>query len=95
MLIRSQNRKMLVNIANVDCLGIIELSPERFDVSAYNRDGNTTLGIYSTQEKAMKVLDMIEKKYVDVFYVFGNDATHVYNIPKAFQMPADEEVEEE
>ena len=62
---------------------------ERSKVDGYviyaMNNANTTLGIYSTEEKAIKVLDMIESKYTE-----GNEWLSVAG--KVFQMPQDSEV---
>ena len=50
---------------------------------------------YSSKEKALKVLDMIEKKYLSYASIqSGFYGTHgIFNLPKVFKMPADDEVE--
>lgn len=58
------------------------------------------MAVYSTQEKAMKAMEMLENKYAEYlstdgrvlatvnFYVQPN----VWNIPKVFRFPQDDEV---
>ena len=79
MLIRSQNRKFIVNLQNVDCLGITDDGD--IEINAFNGAAETLLGFYSAEEKAIKVLDKIQDMYASSFPPV-----------KVFQMPADEEV---
>lgn len=72
MWIRSQDRKILTEIHNLDIDDIGQIW-----------DGSSLLGKYSTEEKAMRVLDEIENQLNE----FDLEGTVVY------QMPADEEVE--
>ena len=81
MLIRSQDKTALVKFENIvvnlklpDSLNIICLSLQ----DAQRSGGYFVLGEYSTKEKAMKVLDMIQEAYVN---------GHI-----DYQMPADGEV---
>ena len=83
MLIRSQNKTALVKFENIvvslklpDSLTVICWSLQ----NAQRSGGYFILGKYSTKEKAMKVLDMIQEAYVN---------GHV-----DYQMPEDSEVEE-
>lgn len=64
MLIRSQNKRMIVNFDNI-CT--VSASPEKHSEDIYVEDGTGSLmvGRYSTKEKAMKVLDMIQESYAD------------------------------
>ena len=68
MWVRSQDRKILTEIHNLDIDDINQIW-----------DGSSLLGKYSSEEKALKVLDEIQKRteYLD---------------PKVFQMPQDWEV---
>ena len=94
MLIRSQDKTALVKFENV----VINLKlPESLRVicwslqDAQRSGGYFVLGEYSAKEKAMKVLDMIQKRYEEYeterIYKEG-----VYGI-ETFQMPEDSEVE--
>lgn len=64
MLIRSQNRELLINFNNAPAIGIMEV---KGDAKITCSDTNETLdiGSYSTKAKAMKVLDMIQEAYMD------------------------------
>lgn len=97
MLIRSQDKKKLIPIMP---LGITKLvrscrgEANRVDGYAiYSYDNvNMILGNYSTEEKAIKVLDMIEAEYLNANHstMIGNYA-FVKNV--VFEMPQDSEVE--
>lgn len=69
MWIRSQDRKILTEIHNLDIDDINQIY-----------DCSSLLGKYSSEEKALLVLDMIEK-------------VSMYPGNTLFQMPADDEVE--
>lgn len=69
MWIRSQDRKILTEIHNLDIDDINQIW-----------DGSSLLGKYSTEEKALKVLDRIEE-------LIENQCG------LTFYMPADEDVE--
>ena len=76
MWIRSQNKKYLINCKN---LGIRKMQ-NKYVVALISECADFyTLGSYSTEEKALKVLDEIKKRTE-------------YLCPKAFQMPADEDI---
>ena len=89
MIIRSQNRKGIVNFNRIDtiCTEIINPKKESETSIMYycgNEETKGMLGTYSTEEKAIKVLDMIAQNYVE---------SEKYIIRRVFQMPSDEEVE--
>lgn len=76
MLIRSQDRTAIVNLANIDT---ICLNEDERSIVGYNGsfDSRTQLGTYSTKEKAIKALNRLEDG------IFEN---------RVFQMPQDGEV---
>lgn len=78
MWIRSQDRKALLNVNQV------LISPSVDGSIYYINDSlgeeSNVLGVYSTKEKALLVLDMIEK-------------VSMYSGNTLFQMPTDDEVE--
>ena len=78
MLIRSQNKELLVNF-NVSAGIEIEERNTKTVVTSYITGCSYLLGEYSTKEKAIKVLDMIQEAYVN---------GHI-----DYQMPEDSEVE--
>lgn len=73
MWIRSQDRKKLTEIHDLDIDDINQIW-----------DGSSLLGKYSTEEKALKVLDQIQYN----MELFEHELTMV------FQMPTDNEVDE-
>lgn len=79
MLIRSQNKAFLLNFSNLTIAYIAE-DDEDFVISSLEDENRYRLGKYSSEEKAMRVLDMIQEAYVN---------GHI-----DYQMPADSEVEE-
>jgi hypothetical protein len=62
MIIRSQNARGIVNLNNIDSITVKEYS---HDICAFNgtMESEILLGKYSTEEKAIKVLDMIQEAY--------------------------------
>ena len=89
MLIRSQDKRMIVNFDNI-CT--VSAFPEKDSEDIYVEDGTGSLmvGRYSTKAKAMKVLDMIQERYEEY------EAERIYKEGaygiKSFQMPEDSEV---
>ena len=60
MIIRSQDKKLIVNMDNIDTLEVVGVNIRYFN------GGSETAGriaTYSTEEKAIKVLDMIQNTY--------------------------------
>lgn len=64
MLIRSQNKEVLVNF-NVSAGIEIAEGPVKTVITSYITGCSYLLGEYSTKAKAMKVLNMIQKAYAD------------------------------
>lgn len=62
MLIRSQNKRILINMNNVSS---IEVGDNELRIFADDGETIYDLGSYSTKSKAMKVLDMIQEAYAD------------------------------
>lgn len=78
MWVRSQNKEVLVNVNDV-CFYKMKKDSYQFRCYGYG-DDYYILGEYSTEEKALKVLDEIQKRKEYLYH-------------KAFQMPEDDEVE--
>ena len=76
MLIRSQDKEILANMEGPIAIEI--LGDGKGHATMYWKD-SYVLGTYSSKEKAIKVLDMIQEAYVN---------GHI-----DYQMPADSEVE--
>lgn len=89
MLIRSQNKKCIINLDNIDT---IEAKDEKIIYFNGGTDTKGILGSYSTEEKEIKVLDMMQEEYLycERCRARGEEAG---NIPcYVFQMPQDSEV---
>ena len=86
MLIRSQDKSRLINLDNTRELRFWECA-QGFNVT----DCVCPIGHYSTKEKAMKVLDMIQEAYCKFMSVKNDDAWG--GKESVFCMPADSEVE--
>lgn len=88
MWIRSQNRMRLKDVNRF----VIE----QFETGIYIVGNGCTLGIYSTKEKALKVLDEIQDAIEDTgFYRIDNIGHGTYAFSKGvlvYQMPQDEDV---
>lgn len=86
MWIRSQDRKILTEIHDLDIDDINQIW-----------EGSSLLGKYSTEEKALKVLDEIQGK-IECPYpsrvtpAFGTNCYHLSEKGKFYEMPADEDV---
>lgn len=76
MWIRSQDKRLLINVSNVYVGGM----EDNVEIYQIGEQFNYQLGRYSSLEKALKVLDEIQKRTE-------------YLYPKVFQMPQDEDVE--
>ena len=88
MLIRSQNQKKIININKIDSIEINES-----EIYAKNHGWFYYIGEYSNEEKAIKVLDMIEKFYTKpvICDVFSDNEKFIYS-KLVFHMPQDNEV---
>ena len=51
------------------------------------------MGYYSTEAKALKVMEMLRDEYLQYCTARSNEYWFAFNNPKAFQFPKDEEVE--
>ena len=108
MLIRSQDKRILINMNNVSS---IEVGDNELRIFADDGETIYDLGSYSTRAKAMKVLDMIQEAYADEKLVDYTKYLQRKEIEKmddstilalrnelmkkaVFQMPEDSEVEE-
>ena len=81
MWIRSQDKE---NLAKANDIGIIDIDGKKGEVWIYVNDQR--YAVYSTKEKALKVLDMIQKLINGAFM-------YDYQLGGVFQMPQDDEVE--
>lgn len=89
MWIRSQNRMQLQDVNRF----VIE----QFEFGIYIVGKGCTLGIYSTKEKALRVLDEIQDAIEDTYYYnIENLGCGSYALKKGceiYEMPQDEDVE--
>ena len=83
MLIRSQDKKTLITINNVSGISIgIRGDKKEYIITSHGIDGSCNfIGNYSSEKKALKVLDMMQDKYCTL------DETSLL-----FQMPQESEV---
>lgn len=85
--IRSQDKQTLVNI---DGLYIASLIKGIYIVCSI-RDNK--LGRYSSKEKALKVVDMIQQHIEESMYINDIDShEHAFYPKEIFQMPRDDEI---
>lgn len=77
MLIRSQDKRILINMNNVSS---IEVGDNELRIFADDGETIYDLGEYSTKVKAMKVLDMIQEAYAEATLI----PMTVSNIGKMF-----------
>ena len=84
MLIRSQDKRILINMNNVSS---IEVGDNELRIFADDGETIYDLGSYSTRAKAMKLLDMVQDAYERYEYekVFKTGLT----LFETFQMPED------
>lgn len=95
MWIRSQDRTDLLEVNEIS---IIETIDNGYPILS----GGLEIGRYSTKEKALKVMDMIQeyielsnnigKKEFDVYCSCGRKNKVIYEYNEMFQMPRDYEV---
>lgn len=90
MLIRSQDKRMIVNFDNI-CTVSAFSEKDSEDIYVEDGTGSLMVGRYSTKAKAMKVLDMIQEAYCKFMSVKNDDAWD--GKESVFYIPADSEVE--
>ena len=98
MLIRSQNKELLVNF-NVSAGIEIEERNTKTVATSYITGCSYLLGEYSTKAKAMKVLDMIQEAYSEYQIMLNFSVSYLHEFKEKtdgfaiFQMPEDSEAE--
>lgn len=90
MLIRSQDKSILFNFSNSTVVYIAKNGKD-FVILSLENENRYRLGKYSSEAKAMKVLDMIQEAYCKFMSVKNDDAWG--GKESVFYMPADSEVE--
>lgn len=90
MIIRSQDKRRTTTDLNLH-IESIEVGKENIKRVFIKSEKMGTIGVYSTEEKAIKVLDMICKEYKN-----SNNSTSLGHYGfvenRVFQMPQDSEV---
>ena len=95
MLIRSQDKEQLLNIDSVKTIGICE----RGKCFAIFIDNFYFIGNYSSREKVIKVLDMIQEAYSEYQIMLNFSVSYLHEFKEKtdgfaiFQMPEDSDVE--
>ena len=95
--IRSQDKEKLINVNEHFSIEYTDVGMDKTQLKSIKYaiwGDNIKLGIYSTKEKALKVLDMIERKICDsnVYNIQDGDYgdKHFSQLVSIFQMPQDE-----
>lgn len=84
MIIRSQRKGMILNMDCIAKIYVDDVLQENTKIFKYGIVADKEIiAVYSTEEKALKVLDMIEDACRNVAFTDG----------VVFRMPADEDVE--
>ena len=90
MLIRSQDKEILVNMETSIVFHISGVIGKKYPIFVYWKGNDYVIGLYSTKAKAMKVLDMIQEAYANAELI----PMAVPNIGKMFaEAPASKENE--
>lgn len=98
MLIRSQDSEILINLNTLAGIEITK-GPVKTTITSYTTGCTYLLGEYSTKEKAMKVLDMIQEAYSEYQIMLNFSVSYLHEFKEKtdgiaiFQMPEDSEVE--
>ena len=98
MLIRSQDKKILTKFETITIFPAIDFNNEakeneKIMITYTKRIGANSIGTYSSEEKALKVLDMIQEAYLKNAQANLSAGTLTVNKNTVFQMPQDDEVE--
>ena len=90
MLIRSQDKKIIVNLQSISQFYTLRGEVVADFNNADENSGYATLGVYDNEETAIKVLDIIQENYKNL------EALHcgfgIGDCCEVFQMPQDSEV---
>ena len=98
MLIRSQDKTILVNVDNVFNI-VIRYTNGASAIYIGSSSGCCNIAEYSTKAKAMKVLDMMQEAYSEHQIMLNFSVSYLHEFKEKtdgfaiFQMPADSEVE--
>lgn len=100
MLIRSQDKEILVNMETSIVFHISGAIGKKYPIFVYWKGNGYVIGLYSTKAKAMKVLDMIQEAYSEYQIMLNFSVSYLHEFKEKtdgfaiFQMPEDSEVEE-
>ena len=95
--IRSQDKEKLINVNEHFSIEYTDVGMDKTQLKSIKYaiwGDNVKLAIYSTKEKALKVLDEIEKKIIENNTIVCNEkewSKYVGTVNCVFQMPDDEE----
>ena len=95
MLIRSQSRKELINFNKIETIEIskYKTTDGYIGIRAYIGKNYIVLGEYITEEKAIKVIDMIQEHCLEPSYITDIGCGEFAKYEQiVFQMPEDKEV---
>ena len=99
MIIRSQDKKRIINFNQVSDLVISKNRVDEYEILvcypyfAESDCGYSAIATYSTEEKAIKVLDMIQEAYSRMEDIKCGVVQAQRHDSFCFDMPSDEEVE--
>lgn len=95
MWIRSQSKERLIDVDNVLYKQYVNHSNPNHKIETRTQYGLIELGAYSTKEKALEVLDMLETHLRNQYFDKGTLEDIDYRLydDGVFQMPQDSEVE--
>ena len=71
------------------------INPRTFEIEAITDNPKFTpvMGIYSTMDKALEVMEILRDEYLEYHAARSNEYWFAFINPKVFKFPADEEVE--
>lgn len=98
MLIRSQDKTILLNFSNSTVVYIAK-NDKDFVISSLENENRYKLGKYSSEAKVMKVLNMIQEAYSEYQIMLNFSVSYLHEFKEKtdgfaiFQMPEDSEVE--
>jgi len=94
MIVRSQNKKFIYNFNNLEAIFVSSYGTGGYCVMIGVNQNSNVIGEYSTEEKAIKVLDMIQEAYLRNSVLDMNKSFLEHLMPRkiVFQMPQDSEV---
>ena len=85
MLIRSQNKAVLLNFSNWAAIYTVK-DGDDFILSSLDGENKCSLGKYSTKAKALKVLDMIQEAYSEYQIMLNFSASYLHEFKEKKQM---------